>query len=69
MGGSIPGLSRVLSLREAAKRARYRPILGELVDGPQHLAIFLVEATGSRHGPGQVHRQRFPQPRHPEHLL
>ena len=43
---SIPGLSRVLSLREAAKRARYRPILGDLVDDPQHLAIFLVEATG-----------------------
>ena len=43
---SIPGLSRVLSVREAAKRARYRPILGDLVDDPQHLAIFLVEATG-----------------------
>ena len=43
---SIPGLSRVLSLREAAKRARYRPALGDLVDDPQHLAIFLVEATG-----------------------
>jgi hypothetical protein len=40
---SIPGLSRVLSLREADKRARYRPSLGDLVD--QHLAIFLVEAT------------------------
>ncbi len=39
-------LSRVLSVREAAKRARYRPILGDLVDDPQHLAIFLVEATG-----------------------
>ena len=43
---SIPGLSRVLSLRAAAKRARYRPILGDLVDDPQHLAIFFVEATG-----------------------
>jgi hypothetical protein len=43
---SIPGLSRVLSVREAAKRARYRPILGDLVNDPQHLAIFLVEATG-----------------------
>jgi hypothetical protein len=42
----IPGLSRVLSLRTAAKRARYRPILGDLMDNPQHLAIFLVEATG-----------------------
>jgi hypothetical protein len=43
---SIPGLSRVLALREVDKRARYRPILGDLVDDPQHLAIFLVEATG-----------------------
>jgi hypothetical protein len=43
---SIPGLSRVLALREADKRARYCPILGDLVDDPQHLAIFLVEATG-----------------------
>jgi hypothetical protein len=43
---SIPGLSRVLTLREADKRARYRPIFGDLVDDPQHLAIFLVEATG-----------------------
>jgi hypothetical protein len=43
---SIPGLSRVLALREADKRARYRPILGDLMDDPQHLAIFLVEATG-----------------------
>jgi hypothetical protein len=43
---SIPGLSRVLSLREAAKRSRYRPILGDLVDDPQHLAIIPVEATG-----------------------
>ena len=44
---SIPGLSRVLALREADKRARYhRPILGDLVDDPQHLAIFLVGATG-----------------------
>jgi hypothetical protein len=43
---SIPGLSRVLSLRTATKRARYRPILGDLVDDPQYLAIFLVEATG-----------------------
>jgi hypothetical protein len=42
----IPELSRVLALREADKRARYRPILGDLVDDPQHLAIFLVEATG-----------------------
>ena len=38
--------SCVLQLRTAAKRARYRPILGDLVDDPQQFAIFLVEATG-----------------------
>ena len=41
---SIRGLSRVLLLHAADKRARYRPILGDLLNDPQHLAIFLLAA-------------------------
>ena len=32
--------------RTTDEQARYRPILNDLVEGLEHLAIFLVEATG-----------------------
>jgi hypothetical protein len=35
-----------LEIPTANKVARYRPILGDLAADPDHLAIFLVEATG-----------------------
>jgi hypothetical protein len=40
------GHTEVHHIRTDAKRAHYRPILGDLVNDPEHLAIFLVEATG-----------------------
>jgi hypothetical protein len=40
------GVSWVQQIRTASKVARYRPILGDLAADPDHLAIFLVEATG-----------------------
>ena len=40
------GVSWVQQIWTANKVARYRPILGDLAADPDHLAIFLVEATG-----------------------
>ena len=40
------GTSWVEQIRTADKLARYRPVLGDLAADPDHLAIFLVAATG-----------------------
>ena len=40
------GVSWVQQIRTASKQARYRAVLGDLAADPDHLAIFLVEATG-----------------------
>jgi hypothetical protein len=40
------GVSWVQQIRTASKVARYQPILGDLAADPDHLAIFLVGATG-----------------------
>jgi hypothetical protein len=39
------GISWVQQIKIANKQARYRPVLGDLAADPDHLAIFLVEAT------------------------
>ena len=40
----------VQQIRTTDEQARYRPILNDLVEGLEHLAIFLVEATGRLSG-------------------
>jgi hypothetical protein len=42
----LPGHSWIQHLRTTDKHDRYLPVLGDLAKDPEHLAIFLVEATG-----------------------
>jgi len=52
-GGVLSGRDRATAdsaavlARETAKRAEYRPVLGDMVDNTDRLVIFVVEATGS----------------------
>ena len=53
------GVSWVQQIRTANKLARYRPVLGDLAADPDHLAIFLVEATGRLADPAMMKLVKF----------
>jgi hypothetical protein len=63
------GVSWVQQIRTANKVARYRPILGDLAVDPDHLAIFLVEATGRLADPAMKLVKFIAKPDHPQPLL
>ena len=51
---TTPGISWVQQIWTTDKQARYRPVLEDLSADPDHLAIFLVEATGRLSDPAMM---------------